>query len=272
MGLALKSCHSMFRITDRMLHYGVNLYGRVFEIENDANERVNVLVSFKDDVAMSAHIRPYYSENPPFDSGRYLAEMIRALLNHIHSQIPTIREVTFEDNTNIECMDDDAENVRVIPLYYFSIAFNGETWYEKHFNARQKDSKRHAEYKLRINSLLNVPDTKSSVTFSQFVEMTAPPLEIAEELRGYYDRSNTFGEFFQSMPKPDRCRLVRDWIGDFMKRQLAGVFENTDWIIDLPMVVTRGGARNTRKRYYCPKCRVYRNTTYQDFGVRAVDV
>lgn len=260
----------MFQITDDVLSYRGHIYSRVFKIECDCNDGVNVLVSFKSDVATSALICSDYPEDPPFDSGLCLVSMIRTLLNQIHSRIREIREVTFEDNTNIECVD-DTENDYAIPLYYFSIAFNGETWYEKHFNARQKDSKKHAEYKLRINELLHVPDTKSAISFSRFLEMTTPPVEIAEELREYYDRSATFGVFFQSMPKPDRCRLVREWINRFMSEQLRGVFDNTDWIIDLPMVLS-GGKQNTKKRYYCPKCRVYRNTTYRDFGVRAEDV
>jgi len=37
-------------------------------------------------------------------------------------------------------------------------------------------------------------------------------------------------------------------------------------------LIVGGGRRSTKKRYYCPKCRVYRNTTYRDFGVGVMDV
>lgn len=114
------------------------------------------------------------------------------------------------------------------------------------------------------------PETKSNIAFLDFCKMTAPPMNIAEELREYYESAETFGQFFQSIPKVDR--LVRDWIGSFMSNQLIGVFDNADWIIDIPTPIDGGGNRRTKKRYYCPKCRVYRNMTYRDFGVRAEDV
>ena len=222
--------------------------------------------------------------NMPLDSGRGTIVMMKTLLNHIHKQIPTLTEVKFEDKSNIECATDveistkgsrfrkKGTHIYPIPLYYFSIAFNGETWYEKHFNARQNDSKKHAAYKTRINTLLNIPETKSAITFLKFLEITSPPSEILEELSKYYERAETFGKFFQSIPKVDRCRLVRSWISAFMSSQLNGVFDNSDWIIDIPSFITGGGKRNTKKRYYCPKCKVHRNITYRDFGVGVMDV
>jgi hypothetical protein len=194
------------------------------------------------------------------------------------------RRVSERDSCENECATDveistkgsrfrkKGTHIYPIPLYYFSIAFNGETWYEKHFNARQNDSKKHAAYKMRINMLLNIPETKSAITFFKFLEMTSPPSEIVKELSEYYERAETFGKFFQSIPKSDRCRLVRSWIGTFMSNQLSGVFDNSDWVIDIPSFITGGGKRNTKKRYYCPKCKVHRNITYRDFGVGVTDV
>lgn len=285
----VKSGKHTFQITDNTLLYGGEIYSRSFKIGERPLNCIDVSISYKDGKPI-AHI-PYVEYNPdcsvdtPLDSGRGTVVMIKTLLNYIHSQIPIITEVTFEDKSNIECATDaeiskkgsrfrkQGSHVYPIPLYYFSIAFNGETWYEKHFNARQTDSKKHAAYKTRINTLLNEPETKSNMTFLQFLQMTAPPMNITEELGKYYERAETFGHFFQSIPKVDRCRLVRDWIGTFMSRQLKGVFDNKDWVIDIPSFITGGGKRrNTKKRYYCPKCRVYRNTTCRDFGVGMLDV
>jgi len=284
----VKSGKYTFQVTDNTLLYGGEIYSRSFKIGERPLNCIDVSISYKDGKP-TAHI-PYVEYNPdcsietPLDSGRGTIVMIKTLLNHIHSQIPAITEVTLEDKSNIECATDaeiskkgskfrkQGTHVYPIPLYYFSIAFNGETWYEKHFNARQKDQKKHSKYKTRVNVLLNDPETKSNMTFLQFLQTTAPPIEIAEELSGYYERADTFGRFFQSIPKKDRCRLVRDWIGSFMSRQLNGVFDNKDWVIDIPSLITGGGKRSTKKRYYCPKCRVNRNTTYIDFGVSAMDV
>ena len=284
----VKSGKYAFQITDNTLLYGGEIYSRSFKIGERPLNCVDVSISYKDGKP-TAHI-PYVEYNPdcsvdtPLDSGRGTIVMIKTLLNHIHNQIPIITEVVFEDKSNIECATDaeiskkgsrfrkQGSHIYPIPLYYFSIAFNGETWYEKHFNARQKDSNKHVAYKTRINTLLNEPETKSNMTFLQFLQMTEPPIEVVEELGKYYERSETFGRFFQSIPKVDRCRLVRHWIGTFMHRQLKGVFDNKDWVIDIPSLIVGGGRRSTKKRYYCPKCRVYRNTTYRDFGVSVMDV
>jgi hypothetical protein len=311
----VKSGKYTFQITDNTLFLRGEIYSRNFKIGGHSSEcgqfrrevassgiegfsgettkefrreNVNVSISYKDNIP-SAYI-PYVVHDPmcsidiPLDSGRGTIVMIKTLLNHIHTQIPTITEVKFEDKSNIECATDieiskkgsrfrkQGTHIYPIPLYYFSIAFNGETWYEKHFNARQKNSKKHDAYKLRINTLLNVPETKSAMTFLDFCRLVAPPMEILEELNEYYERADTFGRFFQSIPKPDRCRLVREWIAKFMSSQLKGVFDNSDWIIDLPTSILGGGKRTTKKRYYCPKGRVYRNATYKDFGVGVMDV
>lgn len=279
-----------FQITDNTLLYGGEIYSRSFKIGERPLNCIDVSISYKDGKP-TAHI-PYVEYNPdcsvdaPLDSGRGTIIMIKTLLNHIHSQMPTITEVTFEDKSNIECATDaeiskkgsrfrkQGSHVYPIPLYYFSIAFNGETWYEKYFNARQKDPNKHREYKIRINTLLNEPETKSNMTFFQFLQMTAPSMEVVEELEKYYESTKTFGHFFQSIPKKNRCRLVRDWIGAFMSIQLRGVFDNSDWVIDIPSLITGGGGRrNTKKkRYYFPKCRVYRNYTYRGLGIDAMDV
>ena len=284
----VKSGKYTFQITDNTLFLRDDIYSRNFKIGGHTSECVNVSISYKDNIP-SAYI-PYVVHDPmcsidmPLDSGRGTIVMIKTLLNHIHKQIPTITEVKFEDKSNIECATDieiskkgsrfrkQGTHVYPIPLYYFSIAFNGETWYEKHFNARQKDSKKHDAYRMKINTLLNVPETKSAMTFLDFCRLVAPPMEILEELNGYYEEADTFGGFFQSIPKSDRCRLVRDWIAKFMSSQLQGVFDNSDWIIDFPTSILGGGKRTTKKRYYCPKCRVYRNATYKDFGVGVMDV
>lgn len=276
----IKSGKYTFQITDNTLLYGGEIYSRSVRIGERPLNCIDISISYKDGKP-TAHI-PYIEYNPdcsvdtPLDSGRGTIVMIKTLLHHIYSQIPIITEVTFEDKSNIECATDaeiskKGTHIYPIPLYYFSIVFNGETWYEKHFNARQKDSNKHAAYKTRINTLLNEPETKSNITFLQFLQMTAPPMEVAEKLGKYYEHAETFGIFFQSIPNVDRCRLVRDWIGTFMSHQLKGVFDNKDWVIDIPSLIT-GGKRNTKKRYYCPNCRVNRNTTYRDFGVGMMDV
>jgi hypothetical protein len=284
----VKSGKYTFQITDNTLLLRDQIYSRNFKIGGKSSDCVHVSISYKDNVPVSASIphllyEPECSMETPLDRGQGSVAMIKTLLRHIHAQIPSITHVNFEDKSNIECANDIeiqkkgsrfrkmGTNVYPIPLYYFSIAFNGETWYEKHFRARQ--THHHEKYKERIHTLLYLPGTKAAMSFRRFLEIAKPPVHILEELQSYYERASTFDKFFNHIPKVDRCRLVRDWISAFMEHYLNGVFTNIDWVIDLPIVSSVGGGKTCIRRYYCPKGRVLRNGgTQKTFLVDAMDI
>ena len=262
-----------FQITDNTLSTREQIYCRKVIISDNNSHYINVSISYSKNEPISASITKIMydeecSNDTPLDRDEGSITMITTLFQYIHKHLPTITEVRFEDNSNIECIDENE-----IPLYYFSIAFNGETWYEKHFNARQKDKTKHDKYKAKINDLLYSTQLKTNTSFIQFLKIAKPPMEIIDELEKYYIASNTFGLFFQSIPKKDRCRLLRDWISTFMEYHLQDVFSNTCWIIELPVRLKGGksGKNNTRK-YYCPKGRIKHTKTYKDFGVDVFDL
>lgn len=270
-----------FEIIDNTLSLRGETYCRNLKIGGNVSDCVNISISYKNNQPNSATIPhvfydPECSIGVPLDRGEGSVAMIKALLDYFYKNIPTIREVSFEDKSNIDCATDieiekgsrfrkKGTNVYPIPLYYFSIAFNGKTWYEQKFNARQKDANKHMAYKEKIDILLHSEDLKTKTTFLEFLQTAQPSAEIVSELENYYSTSITFGDFFTSMPKIDRCRLVRGWISTFMSYHLKDVFENMGWIIELP-IATKGGKRNTRK-YYCPRGRIIHNKTYKDFGI-----
>lgn len=266
-----------FQIIDNTLSLRGRTYCRTFKIGGNNIDCVNVSITYNQNRPVSASIPHivYDQECPidaPLERGNGSIIMINTLLHHIQQQIPTITEIHFEDKSSIECATEESKkafrnqkrgtNVYPVPLYYFSIAFNGVTWYEKQFKARLKDMSKHTKYRAQIDYLLN-SKLKTDTSFLTFLEISKPPIEIMDELEQHYNKSDTYGEFFQSMPKKDRCRLVRDWISTFMTHHLKD-FENTGWIIELPIAL-RGG-KKTRK-YYCPKGRIVHNQTYKDFGI-----
>jgi hypothetical protein len=270
-----------FKIIDNTLSLREQIYCRNFKIGGNQIDCVNVSISYNDNQPVAAVI-PHVmydadcSEDIPLERGQGSVIMIKTLLQHIHKQLPTITNVRFEDKSNIECANEyeiktSSKNrkqgtyVYPIPLYYFLIAFNGKTWYEKYFNARQSDTNKHDKYRSTIKNLLYSEELKAKTLFMQFLEIAQPPVEITNELEQYYNKSVTFGDFFQMMPKQERCRLVRDWIHIFMSHYLKDVFENTNWIIELPIAMN-GGRRHTRK-YYCPRGRIAHKMTYKDFGI-----
>lgn len=245
------------RIVDQTLTFREEIYSRNIRIDD-----IIVSISYKYHQPHTAHYDPKFSFDTIMEEDRFVT-MTKTLLNYVNEKIPTITEVNFQDDSNIEC--------DVIPLYYFSIAFNGKTWYEKHFNAKQKDSDKHTAYRAKIEYLLHSIDLKSNTPFLQFLRIAMPPVDIIDELQTYYEESNTFGKFFQSIPKDQRCKLVRDWIATFMVYYLEDKFSNSNWIIELPIRMA-GGRKRTTKKYYCPKGRISCNKTYRNFGIDPNDV
>ena len=224
------------------------IYSRNFKIGGKHVDCVNISIDYSDNIPISAKIpHAMYDEectlNIPLERGGSVI-MIKTLLQHVHKQIPTITEVEFEDKSNIECATENeiitkgsrfrkrGTNVTPIPLYYFSIAFNGKTWYEKYFNARLKDPNKYEIYRENVKQLLYSHEFKTETTFIRFLEIAKPPKQVADKLEKYYNESDTFGIFFQSIPKSERCNLIRDWIYKFMAYHLKEAFSNADWIIE----------------------------------------
>lgn len=270
-----------FKIIDNILTYNEKIYSRNCKLCGNVSYSVTISIRYNNsDEAVSAYI--YHNDNDPeydidinLEKEEFTNIMIKTLLEYVHKKIPTITEVYFEDESNIEIQNkseyrEKRKKIYSIPLYYFSIAFNGVTWYEEQFNAHQKDESKHIQYREKIKNLLYFKEEKTNTTFIQFLQIIQPTNDAIDELLKYYNNSTTFGDFFTSIPKMDRCRLVGDWISRFMKYYLNDVFSNTDWIIELP-VTTRGENINTRK-YYCPKGRIRNNRKYTDLGVGVDDV
>jgi hypothetical protein len=271
------------------------VYNRNFQIGAKYTDCVNVSITY--DIrgkAISAKIPTLVyneecSSGVPLDRGEGTILMIKTILRYIKNKIPEINEFVFEDKSNIECATDEEKYQKrkrkpgtyayPFVLYYFSIAFNCVTWYEKHFNAYQKDLKQHSEYRIRVKELLK--DEKIKPSFNEFLLIAQPPMKYLEELKSLYEKSNTYGDFFNSIPKDDRCRLVREWLPTFMEHYLKGVFKNKDWVIDVRKMdekieyCTNGGGKTRKKggnrltkknKYYCPLGRVRLSFKDVDMG------
>jgi hypothetical protein len=268
------------------------VYNRNFKIGGDYDDCVNVSIKYNTSgKAISAKIPTLvYDEEcsieSPLDRGEGTILMIKTLLRYINHKIPEINEFVFEDKSNIECGTEEEKYqkrrrkrgtyARPLILYYFSIAFNCVTWYEKHFNAYQQDLLQHRKYRIRIKELLKKKEMKPS--FNEFLLIAQPPMKYIEELKSLYEKNSTYGEFFTSMSKDDRCRLVREWLPTFMEYYLKDVFKNTDWVIDVRKMDEKqeqcGGTRKRSRcrssrnnKYYCPLGRV--KLSFKDIDIGA---
>jgi hypothetical protein len=112
--------------------------------------------------------------------------------------------------------------------------------------------------------------------FEQFLAIATPTIEQILELKQYYEKADTYHQFFSSIPQKRRCPLVRNWIHTFMAHVLKDIFQHTDWFIDINTMDTppiTGGKRNTRKKskkcdtYYCPNTRIYRYDSQADHSL-----
>ena len=194
--------------------------------------------------------------------------MIKTLLHYVYTQLPTLTHIKFDDKSSIECKK--GTYVKPIPLYYFSILFNGETWYEKYFNAKQKDEVRHQQYRTRVTEFLYSTECKTNMRFDRFVSFIDKREEEMTELYQYYNNTNSFNDFFQSIPKQHRCRLVGSWIEQFMKFILKDVFYNENWIIQFPIEMS--GGNNKIQKYYCPKGIITNNFQSKNICISPEDI
>ena len=218
------------------------------------------------------------------EGGENSVGMIKVLLRYIHSKIPEITSFTFEDYSKIECGTEEEKKEKEdrplgthaypVSLFYFSLAFNGMTWYEKHFRAKLVEDAQYRTYRDNVKRICETKESKMS--FEDFIAISTPTVEQIQELQSYYEKANTYHEFFISIPYKRRCPLVRTWIHNFMAHILKGVFQHTDWVINVNTMdnpILMGGKRNTRKKsmcrtYYCPKGRIYLGGT-QDNSIMA---
>ena len=267
-----------FRIVDKITKYEERILGRNLKIGGNYPDCVNISISYSGDTPISAYIPILvYDEEcsieTPLDRGGGSIIMIKELLTYVKQKIPEIKNINFEDLSQIDCanLDEIAKysgikkkgtHIKPIPLYFFSILFNGKTWYEKHFNARLKQDKAHKAYRSKVEQML----TMQKPLFDIFLQIINPPIQIIPELKKYYDNNMSYGDFFRAIPVSDRCHLVRDWITTFMNYYIGDVFSNNNWII--PIHSFTGGKKQTKKNK--SKYRIIRYNN--DIGVDAIYV
>ena len=238
-----------FQITDNTLLSSTNaeIYGRKFTIGCSDQDCVEISIINENNNPLDARMRFLHNIGPEcYISNGHMYYMIKTLLDYVYVHVPTLTHVNFDDKTHIEYAAEDA-----IPLYYFSIVFNGQTWYEKYFNATQSNPDRHGQYRKRVAEFLYDNECKTHIRFDRFASLFNKREEEMVELVEYYNHANNFNDFFQSIPEQDRCRLVGPWIQQFMKYMLKDVFYSEDWIIHFPLQIT--GENNETRKYYYPE-------------------
>ena len=192
--------------------------------------------------------------------------MIKTVLEYAFNDVPSIKLFEFDDNSHIDCVEKDLSKqpprkpIRPLNLSFFSIAYHSYTWYELHFNAEMIDKAKYKNYRNKVNFLTN-----SKPDFSQFLKIINGSIESIEQisyLEKLYNKTETYREFFEAIPKNKRCELLFSWLTTFMNHYIGDVFSDKGWIIDIekmndPKKNTMDGGtyKNMNYRAYS-----YRNT------------
>jgi len=276
-----------FQIIDNTLYSRdtTEIYGRNFKIGGSYPDCVNISIIYENNKPIDASMPFLLSDsdcafNRPLEKGCTTIIMTKTLLQYVYTQLPTLTHINFDDKSNIVCAtEEELKNgtYKPMPLYYFSILFNGQTWYENYFNATQKDELRHQQYRTRVTEFLYTPEFKTNMQFDRFIALFGKREEEMTELYQYYNNANNFNDFFQSIPKQHRCRLVGPWIEQFMKFILKDVFYNENWVIHFPLEMSGGNIkiRNKNKKtrkYYCPKGIITNNFQSQNICIFPEDL
>lgn len=221
-----------FRAILKKRHYGYFIligsptFQYCLEIRYDTNETVAKLIQIKSERECSLI--------------RFLEEgdtvpMIKASLQCVSTLFPSIKQYLFDDGSNIECGTIDLNSTkpprkRVIPLslLHLSIATNGMTWYEKHFNATLAQTN-----KEKYDMCITRYKTADMMPYDTFKRNYFENEKQITELNPYYLSAKTYIEFFNLVPKKKRCELFFNWIPSFIKSFFDGLDISSDWYISI---------------------------------------
>jgi hypothetical protein len=250
-----------YHIKETTLSYGDRIISHTFTMGGDYPNclTVSLFYDYGQETPRYAKI-PYIEYDPGCSIGSTLPKgtgtihMLTTCIRYIHEKYPSVTRFKFDDMSHIDCSEQqdekdekDQKDEKKMPLNhaYFSIAYHGGTWYEKNFHAEQENPEQHKAYRARLLFLESEkPD------FITFLQLAQPPADQFAYLEEKYGKTSTYHTFFQSIPKEDRCRILRPWLDTFMRHYLGDVFHNTGWVIDVQKLpsVQRGGNRGNKNK------------------------
>ena len=284
----VKSGKYTFIIKEKTIAREQDIMYTTLQIGGDYPDCVSIFIRYADNKPSSANMSINDEEcvsNEKNTNRVFLSKgskvMIQTLIAYVRQKYPTITEIEYDDMSSIECATNEqltsaknlkrGSNLKPMSLYNLSIAYNGLTWYEKYFGGRQQNMETHAKYRERVKILLHDKATKPE-NFNDFIKIAHVPPNLWTELFEFYKTTETYSQFFNSMPKSERCRLLRPWIDTFMAHYLKNVFYNSNWI--MPALVIGGKkTRQTRRKtleFYVPN-EVRLNVGYQIISGVSID-
>lgn len=258
-GYDFKLKKSIFKYDNKIISQNITLGG---EYDDCISISYIYTIDGKISYAKIPHLlyEPECALNKKLEKGIGTELMIKTCLKYAYKTVNSISIFEFEDMSHIDCIEKNIKNskpprnnIKPVNLAYFFIAYHGETWYENKFNAKMKDPIKYKKYRESLDFLT---DEKSKVDFREFLIISCiNNYDIMEYLKNKYEKSKTYREFFNLIPKKERCEILYTWLNNFMDYYLKNVFSVKEWIIDINDINNinnqkGGNKKNIGKNYY----------------------
>jgi len=148
-----------------------------------------------------------------------LVDLVHCSLLFLIKKFPEIDTVELSDASEIKCKNN--ESITLADYYYVKL---GQTWYEKHFNAKADDEYINS-YKKNIDKELK---NKINLTPDDFIKKYYNGFDDQESIRAVYYQNITLKEFLHRiMTQAKDCSYYVKIFKDKIKNQL----KHTNWII-----------------------------------------
>lgn len=266
----IKSGKYTFKITRNILSYDNRIISHTYKIGGDTYDScVNISYQYsKDNIPISVSIphllyEPECSVETNLEKGGGTEIMINTILEYAYNDVKTLPIFYFDDMSHIDCIEKDVKLqpprklIMPVNLAFFYIAYHGKTWYEARFNAEMKNKEKYKKYRNSLTFLTNPDDKLSYADFLQLIKLSSN--DEIEYLKGIYESSATYRDFFEKIPKDKRCKILYQWLNTFMKKYLTpDVYSNEDWEIDIRKInKSKGGRRHYRRKNKKDNIRYY---------------
>lgn len=163
---------------------------------------------------------------------------VKASLQFCCELFKNLNYFEFDDMSNIECGITKSgipprKLAKSLSLSYFSIALYGKTLYERQFGAKMENTINYNNYRNEVENLYKPID----LPYDSFKQQNKLSTEHDIILSKYYnysiEKSDTWIEFFNKIPKEERCAGFFNWLPFFIEKKIKKTFNPFGWYIDM---------------------------------------
>lgn len=243
-----KTNNNIFEVTIKTTEYEGRIINKLIKVGGQKfKECVNITIEYRNEKPYKAKI-PHIQSEPECGFAFTLKEgttpsMIKAAIQYSQFKFNDVILYEFDDGSNIDCEStEDKEPPRHLQkpfsLAHLYIALHLKTWYEYHFNAEMIDKIKFEEYRKAIENLNKkiketVIDNLEIKSYNNFIDVASLSTELQiNQLKKYFNPEITWTQFFNTIPKKQRCELFFNWLPSFINKLINKKYSGDDWVIN----------------------------------------